>query len=82
MGRSLYVSGKLPTNPSPKLTFCPKREVSLSAGLGEGQVSSFLDTYTWARVKEKKRAQQTLWVTRVCLVPDQVKVKLAWEIKY
>ena len=43
-------------------------------------MSSFLDTYTWARVKEKKRAQQTLWVTRVCLVPDQVKVKLAWEL--
>ena len=33
---SLYVSGKLPTYPSLKPTFCPKREVSVNVGLGEG----------------------------------------------
>ena len=26
-------------------TFCPKREVSVNVGLGEGQVGSFLETY-------------------------------------
>ena len=30
------VSGKLPTYPSPKSTFWPKREVSVNVGLGEG----------------------------------------------
>ena len=34
--RSWYVSGKLPTNPSPKPSFCLKWEVSFNAGLGEG----------------------------------------------
>ena len=33
---SLYVSGKLPTYPSSKPTFCLKWEVSVNAGLGEG----------------------------------------------
>ena len=33
---SLYVSGKLLTHPSPKQTFCPKWEVSVNVGLGEG----------------------------------------------
>ena len=33
---SLYVSGKLPTYPFPKPTFCPKWEVSVNVGLGEG----------------------------------------------
>ena len=28
--------GKLPTYPSPKPTFCPKRKVSVNVGLGEG----------------------------------------------
>ena len=37
---SLYVSGKLPTYPSPKPTFCPKWEVSVNVGLGEGWVGS------------------------------------------
>ena len=32
----LYVSGKVPTYPSPKPTFCPKWELSVSVGLGEG----------------------------------------------
>ena len=41
----LYVSGKLPTYPSPKPTFCPKWELSVIVGLGEGLVGSFLDTY-------------------------------------
>ena len=35
---SLYISGKLPTYLSPKLTFCPKWEVMLISG-GEGAVS-------------------------------------------
>ena len=35
------VSGKLPTYPSPKPTFCPKWEVSAYVGLGEGWVGSF-----------------------------------------
>ena len=38
---SLKVSGKLPTYPSPKPIFCPKRGVSVTVGLGEGQVGSF-----------------------------------------
>ena len=33
---SSYVSGKLPTYPSPKPSLCPKFEVSVNAGLGEG----------------------------------------------
>ena len=33
---SLYISGKLPTYLSPKLTFCPKWEVMLIRGRGEG----------------------------------------------
>ena len=33
---TLYVSGKLPTNPSPKPTFCSKWEVIVNVGLGEG----------------------------------------------
>ena len=33
---SLYISGKLPTFPSPKTTFCPKWEVTVDVGLGEG----------------------------------------------
>ena len=42
----LYVSGKLPTYPSPNPTFCPKREVSVNVGLWEGfQVGSFPETY-------------------------------------
>ena len=38
---SLYVSGKLPTYPSLKPTFCPKWEVSINVGLGDGYVGSF-----------------------------------------
>ena len=34
---SLYVSGKLPTYPSPNPTFCLKWEVSVNVGLGEGR---------------------------------------------
>ena len=41
---SLYVSGKLPTYPSSKPTFCLKWEVSVNAGLGEGWVDSFQET--------------------------------------
>ena len=33
---SIEVSGKLPSYPSPKPTFCLKREVSVNVGLGEG----------------------------------------------
>ena len=32
-----YVSGKLPTYPSPKPTFCPKWEVSVNVCLGRGR---------------------------------------------
>ena len=42
---SLNVSAKLHTYPSPKPTFFPRREVSVNAGLGEGKVRSFSDTY-------------------------------------
>ena len=38
---SLYVSGKLPTYPFLKPTFCPKWEVSVNVGLGDGYVGSF-----------------------------------------
>ena len=43
---SMYVSGKLPTYPSPNLTFCPKRELSVNVRFGEGKVGSFPETYT------------------------------------
>ena len=33
---SLYVSGKLPSYPSPKPTFCPMWEISVNVSLGEG----------------------------------------------
>ena len=36
-----FVSGKLPTYPFPRPTFCPKWEVSVNVGLGEGYVGSF-----------------------------------------
>ena len=44
---SLYVSGKLPTYPSLKPTFCPKLEVpvSVNVGLGDGYVGSFPEMY-------------------------------------
>ena len=42
---SLYVSAKLPTYPSPRPTFCPKGDVSVNVGLGEGYVGSFQETY-------------------------------------
>ena len=35
-GVPLYVSGNLPTYPSPKPTFYPKLEVSVNVGLGKG----------------------------------------------
>ena len=41
---SITVSGKLPTYPSPKPTFCPKWEESANAGLREGWVGSFPET--------------------------------------
>ena len=33
---SFYVSRKLPTNPSPEPTFCPKKELHVSVNLGFG----------------------------------------------
>ena len=33
---SHHISGKLTTYPSPKPTFCPKRDVSVNVDLGEG----------------------------------------------
>ena len=40
-----YVSGKLPTYPSPKFaSVCPKWEVSDNVDLGEGWVVSFPET--------------------------------------
>ena len=33
---SIYISGKQPIYPSPKPTFCPKWELSVNFGLGEG----------------------------------------------
>ena len=42
---ALTVSGKLSTYPSPKPTVCPRWEVSVNAGLGEGKVNSFPETY-------------------------------------
>ena len=33
----------MPTYPSPKPTICPKWELSVNVGLGEGQVYSFPD---------------------------------------
>ena len=42
---SVYVSGKLPTYPYPKPTFCSKWEGRINVILGEGQVDSFPETY-------------------------------------
>ena len=36
LGNGLLGSGKLPTYPSPNLTFCPKWDVSNNVNLGEG----------------------------------------------
>ena len=44
-GSQLYISGKLPTYPSHKSTFCPNCEVSVNDGLREGQVGSLPETY-------------------------------------
>ena len=42
--RSLYVSGKLPTYPSLKPTFCPKWEVNVNVGLGKlGHTNCFVE---------------------------------------
>ena len=41
----MYVSGKLPTYPSPNVTLCPKREVSVNVRIGEGWEGSFPETY-------------------------------------
>ena len=56
---SLYVSGKLPTYPSPKPTFFPKCEVSVNVGLGEGEakVGSFSETYS-----DPNRINNILWL--------------------
>ena len=45
LGGSLYVSGKLPTYPSLKVTCCLKWEVSVDVGSGEGYVGSFPETF-------------------------------------
>ena len=42
--------GKLPTYPSPNLSFSPKREVSVTVRFGEGKVGSFPETYIGPKV--------------------------------
>ena len=42
---SLYVSGKLPTYPSPKLTLTLTSHSGKNVGLGEGSVGSFPEMY-------------------------------------
>ena len=42
---SLYVSGKLPTYPSPNPTLTLTSHLGQNVGLGEGYVSSFPETY-------------------------------------
>ena len=63
-GFLLYVSGKLPTYPFPKATFCPKCEVSVNVGVGEGRVGSFPETYNdhnfHEYAKRKKRKSMTV----------------------
>ena len=55
-GGALYVS----TYPSSKPTFCPKREVSVYVGLGEGKVGSFPETYNDPnRLRNKRRLYST-----------------------
>ena len=65
---SLYISRKLPTYPSPKPTFCPKWEVSVKVGLGEGKVSSFSGTYNDQSVScpDSVFIWSFLFVERVC----------------
>ena len=41
----IQVSEKLPTYPSPKPTFYPKKKVSANVSLGQGQVGSLPETY-------------------------------------
>ena len=36
LNRSIYISEKMPSYPSPKITFCSKWEVSVNVSLGEG----------------------------------------------
>ena len=42
---SIYVSGKLPTYPSPKSTLTLTSHLGQNVGLGEGKVDSFSETY-------------------------------------
>ena len=42
------VSGKLPTYPSPKPSFCPKWEVSVNVSLGEGVGGQFPRNLNWS----------------------------------
>ena len=42
---TLYVSGKLPTYPSPKPTVTLTSHLEQNIGLGEGYVGSFPETY-------------------------------------
>ena len=52
---SIYVSGKLPTYPSPKLTLTLNSQLRQNDGLGEGQVGSFPKTLI-----DPKNKQQTI----------------------
>ena len=45
---SLYISGKLPTYPSPKPTFCQKWEISVNVGLRGGVGGQFPRNVQWS----------------------------------
>ena len=54
-GSKPYISGKLPTYPSPKPTLTLASHLCHNVGLGEEQVSSFLETYNDPRsIKESR----------------------------
>ena len=48
-----YVSGKLPTYPSPKATLTLTSHIGKNFGLGEGLVGSFPETYNDPLIKAK-----------------------------
>ena len=64
VSRSLYISGKLPTYPSPKLILTLTIYLGQNIGLGEGQVNSF---QTIVSLHGRQRALLTYTQPQLCV---------------